>query len=143
MSFNTKHFQNFSVPFHRVIFDHSISCVLLLEKPNESCKNSNTFERKTLSTKKSIKLFRNIYLFSKLNQLFSKLTKENFHPSSGYFGRSSKNIYNLTKIMLHITTDTDITYQTVNIFSSEKCFIYCLYNSGIKLDKIYSIHVEQ
>ena len=38
-----------------------------------------------------------------LNQLFWKLTKEKFHPSWGYFGRSSKNIYNLPKIMLHIT----------------------------------------
>ena len=38
-----------------------------------------------------------------LNQLFWKLTKEKFHPSWGYFGRSSKNIYNLLKIMLHIT----------------------------------------
>ena len=38
-----------------------------------------------------------------LNQLFSKLNKEKFHPSWGYFGRSSKNIYNLPKIMLHIT----------------------------------------
>ena len=38
-----------------------------------------------------------------LNQLFSKLTKEKFHPSWGYFGRSSKNIYNLPKITLHIT----------------------------------------
>ena len=38
-----------------------------------------------------------------LNQLFSKLTKEKFHPSWGYFGRSSKNINNLPKIMIHIT----------------------------------------
>ena len=38
-----------------------------------------------------------------LNQLFLKLTKETFHPSWSYFGRSSKNIYNLPKIMLHIT----------------------------------------
>ena len=38
-----------------------------------------------------------------LNKLFSKLNKEKFHPSWGYFGRSSKNIYNLPKIMLHIT----------------------------------------
>ena len=43
-------FQNSSVPFHQVIFDHSISCVLLIDKPNESCKNSKTFERNTLST---------------------------------------------------------------------------------------------
>ena len=38
-----------------------------------------------------------------LNQLFSKQTKEKFHPLWGYFGRSSKNIYNLLKIMLHIS----------------------------------------
>ena len=38
-----------------------------------------------------------------LNQLFLKLTKENFHSLSGYFGRSSKNIYILLKTMLHIT----------------------------------------
>ena len=38
-----------------------------------------------------------------LNQLFSKLTKEKFHPSWGYFGRSSKNIYNLPKIIIHIS----------------------------------------
>ena len=38
-----------------------------------------------------------------LNQLFWKLPNEDSHPSWGYFGRSSKNIYNLLKIMLHIT----------------------------------------
>ena len=38
-----------------------------------------------------------------LNQLFSKLTKEKFHLSWGYFERSSKNISNLPKIVLHIT----------------------------------------
>ena len=29
--------QNFSVQFHRVIFDHPISYVLLIDKPNERC----------------------------------------------------------------------------------------------------------
>ena len=43
-------FQNSSVPFHLVAFDYSISCVLLIDKPNESCKNSKTFERNTLFT---------------------------------------------------------------------------------------------
>ena len=38
-----------------------------------------------------------------LNKLFSKLNKEKFHPSWGYFGRSIKNIYILPKLMLHIT----------------------------------------
>ena len=46
-------FQNSSVPFHLVTFDNSISCVLLIDKPNESFENSKTFERNTLSTKKS------------------------------------------------------------------------------------------
>ena len=45
-------FQNFSVPFHQIMFDYSISCVLLIDRPNESCKNSQTFERSNLSTKK-------------------------------------------------------------------------------------------
>ena len=36
--------QNYSVAFHRVTFDHSISCVLLIDKPNESCQNSKNLE---------------------------------------------------------------------------------------------------
>ena len=47
-------FQNSSVPLHQVIFDHSISCVLLTDKPNERCKSSKTFERNTLSTKEKL-----------------------------------------------------------------------------------------
>ena len=49
-------FQNSSFPFHRVTFDHSISCVLLIGKPNESCQNSKKFERNATSTiKKAFK----------------------------------------------------------------------------------------
>ena len=47
-------FQNSSVLFHQVTFDHSISCVLLIDKPNESFKNSKTFERNILSTRKKL-----------------------------------------------------------------------------------------
>ena len=32
--------QTYSVLLHRVTFDHSISCVLLTDKPNERCQNS-------------------------------------------------------------------------------------------------------
>ena len=46
-------FQNSSVLFHQDTFEHSISCVFLLDKPNESFKNSKTFERNILSTKKN------------------------------------------------------------------------------------------
>ena len=37
-------------PFNQIIFDQSSPCVLLIDKPSENCKNSKTFERKTLST---------------------------------------------------------------------------------------------
>ena len=90
-----------------------------------------------------------------LNQLFSKLTKEKFHPSWGYFGRSSKNVYNLPKIMLHITPWTLILMlhirQSICLVLTNVLFTYllhfwcsslhsmklaqqCLYNSGIKVD---------
>ena len=49
--------QNSSVPFHRFTFDHSVSYVLLTDKPNESCKNSKKFERNALSASK--KTFKN------------------------------------------------------------------------------------
>ena len=44
--------QNSSVPFHRATFDLSISCVLLIDKPNESCQNSKKIERNAISTTK-------------------------------------------------------------------------------------------
>ena len=34
--------QNYSVAFHRVTFDHSISCVLLIDKPDESCQKGDS-----------------------------------------------------------------------------------------------------
>ena len=44
--------QNSSAPFHRVTFDHSISCVLLIDKPNESCQNFKKIKRNAISTTK-------------------------------------------------------------------------------------------
>ena len=44
--------QNSSAPFHPVAFDHSNSCVLLIDKPNESCQNSKKIERNAISTRK-------------------------------------------------------------------------------------------
>ena len=46
--------QNSSVPFHQVTFYRSISCVLLIEKPNESCRNCIKFERNVLPTTKKL-----------------------------------------------------------------------------------------
>ena len=44
--------QNYYVTFHRVTFDHSISGVLLIDKPNESCQNSKKIKRNGISTTK-------------------------------------------------------------------------------------------
>ena len=47
-------FRNSSVLFYQITFDHSISYVLLINKPNESCQNSKKFKRNAISiTKKS------------------------------------------------------------------------------------------
>ena len=45
-------YQNSSVQFHRVTFDHSISCVLLIDEPNESCQKTKKIERDAISTTK-------------------------------------------------------------------------------------------
>ena len=58
--------QNSSVPFHRVTLYHSISYELLIDKPNQSHKNSIKFERNALSTiKKAFKKERKKYYTSK------------------------------------------------------------------------------
>ena len=44
--------KNSSVSFHRVSFDHSISCALLIDKPNEKRQNSKKFERNSISITK-------------------------------------------------------------------------------------------
>ena len=71
LSFSTKNFdfsQNYSVPFHRVTFGHSISCVILPDKPNESCQNSKKFKRNAISTtKKLLKRKGNIITPAKTN----------------------------------------------------------------------------
>ena len=46
--------QNTSVPFNQVTFYPSISCVLLIDKPDESCKNCIKFEINALSTTKKL-----------------------------------------------------------------------------------------
>ena len=89
-----------------------------------------------------------------LNQLLSKLTKKKIHSSWGYFGSSSKNIYNLLKIMLHIIPWTlilmlhirqSIYLVLTNLLSISfwcptlhlmKSVQHCLYNSGIKVNML-------
>ena len=87
-----------------------------------------------------------------LNQLFWKLTKEKFHPSWGYFGRSSKNIYNLLKIMLHITLWTlilmlhirqSICLVLTNVLSTSFLMFHIRYIGHNSIYIRYSIHMEQ
>ena len=55
--------QNSSVPFHQVTFYRSISCVLLIEKPGESCRNCMKFY--FIPHKKAFKNQRKKYYTSK------------------------------------------------------------------------------
>ena len=48
-------FQNSSVPFHQVTFDHSISCVVLIDKPNESFKSQTHLKEIAYPLKKAFK----------------------------------------------------------------------------------------
>ena len=69
----SRFFQNSSVLFHQVTFDYSLSYVILIDKPNESYKNSKTFERNTLSTKKSFKKEKKILHQQRQMPQFQKL----------------------------------------------------------------------
>ena len=73
-----------------------------------------------------------------LNQLFCKLTKEKFHEV--ILGGQQKCLQSSQNNATYhpMTRDTDVTYKTVNIFSSDKCFI--CFNSDVPH---YMVHVEQ
>ena len=61
-----------------------------------------------------------------LNQLFWKLTKEKFTLHEVNFGGAAK-ISTIFYQQCYISThnpDADVTYQAVNVFSPDKCFIY-------------------
>ena len=72
--------QNSSVPFHQVTFYYSISYVLLIDKPNESCKDSIKFERNALSTTKKA--------FKKKTKKY--YTSKDKYPNFTNFFRTSK-----------------------------------------------------
>ena len=60
------------------------------------------------------------------NQLFWKLTKEKLTLHEVNFGGAAKYIQSfINNATYHpMNSDADVTYQTVNLFSSAKCFIY-------------------
>ena len=78
-----------------------------------------------------------------LYKLFWKLTKEKFTLMKLILEEQQKYLqsFNHNATYRPMNPDTDVTYKTVNLFSSDKCFIYfishsmksaqqCLYNSG-------------
>ena len=67
--------QNSSVPFHQVSFDHSILCVLLIDKPKE---NSKKLERNAIFTtkKKLVKRKGNSITPAKTNAPISQTSSE-------------------------------------------------------------------
>ena len=89
-------FLRIPLPLHRVTFDHSISCVLLIDKPNESYQNSKKFKRNAISTTK--KAEKKIVLHKHrqmppISQTFSeclKLAKEKFTLHEVNFERAAK-----------------------------------------------------
>ena len=69
-------FLSITVPFHRVSFDHSISCVLLIDKPNESCQNFKKFKRNAISAiKKLLKTSGNSITQAKTNAPISQTSE--------------------------------------------------------------------
>ena len=62
--------QNSSVLFDRVTFDHSISCVLLIDKPNESYQNSKNFLKNAISTTKKAEKKIVLHKHRQMPQLF-------------------------------------------------------------------------
>ena len=73
-----------------------------------------------------------------LNQLFCKLTNEKFTLHEVNFGGAAKistsyllkiSFINNAKYQYHpMNPDADVTYQPVNFFSSDKCFIYFIFD---------------
>ena len=57
------------------------------------------------------------------HQLFWKLVKEKFTLYEANFGRAAKisNSFISNAIYHPMNPDADVTYQTVNLFSSDKC----------------------
>ena len=97
--------QNSSVPFHQVTFYYSISYVLLIDKPNESCKNSIKFEGNALSTtKKAFKKKRKKYYTSKDKYPISQTSSERLKVTIQTYRMGNKELNNLTTKNLTWTT---------------------------------------
>ena len=63
-------FLRIPLPLHRITFDHSISCVLLIDKPNESYQNSKNFLKNAISTTKKAEKKIVLHKHRQMPQLF-------------------------------------------------------------------------
>ena len=106
------------VPFHRVTFDHSISGVLLIDKPNESCQNSKKIKRNAISTtKKNLKRKGNSITPAKTNAPISQTSSEGLKLIIQTYQMRNKEL----KMKLGQLQE-EISKASLPV-SSEKCFI--------------------
>ena len=90
--------QNCSAPFHQANFDHSISCVLLIDKPNECCQNSKKFEGNAIPTtkKKLLKRKGNSITPAKTNAPISQTSSERLKLTIQTYQMRNKELKNET-----------------------------------------------
>ena len=85
--------QNSFVLFHRVTFDHSISCVLLIDKPNGSCQNFKKTGKKFISTtKKAFKKKWNSITPGKTNAPISQTSSEHLKLTIQTYRKRNKKL---------------------------------------------------
>ena len=85
--------QNSSVLFNQVTLYRSASCVVLIDKSNESCRNCIKFERNTLSTtKKAFKKKRKNIAPAKANAPISQTSSECLKVTIQTYGMENKEL---------------------------------------------------
>ena len=127
--------QNSSVLFHQVTFDHSISCVVLINKTNESCQNSEKYERNAISTvKKKKKLLKrkgnsiNIITPAKTNASISQTSSECLKITIQTCQMKTKNLIRklgqlqqeITKASLPVSADLSNDFRSINLETDQK-----------------------
>ena len=105
---------NSSVPFHRVTLDHSISCVLFIDKPNESCKNSKKIERNAISTtKKAWKRNGNTITPVKTNAPISQSSSEGLKLTIQTYSRIGQLQEEISKASLAVSADLRNDFKSI------------------------------
>ena len=105
---------NSSVPFHRVTLDHSISCVLFIDKPNESCKNSKKNERNAISTtKKAWKRNGNTITPVKTNAPISQTSSEGLKLTIQTYSRIGQLQEEISKASLAVSADLRNDFKSI------------------------------